>query len=112
MVFFMTLVLKKYQIGEKLLAYGIVSIIGYVIFLIWAQITSPSGDNKVEPFGKNYSNFSAVLLGALSIHDFLVQVMIHNPNRKAFPKLIFWTYLLGGSAYMFMGLESFGTFLS
>lgn len=112
MVFFMTLVLKKYQIGEKLLAYGIVSVIGYVIFLIWAQITSPSGDNKVEPFGKNYSNFSAVLLGALSIHDFLVQVMIHNPNRKVFPKLILWTYLLGGSAYMFMGLGSFGTFLS
>lgn len=107
-VFFITLVLKKYQIGEKLLAYGIVSVIGYVVFLIWAQITSPSGDNKVPPFGKNYSNFSAILLGALSIHDFLVQVMIHNPNRKAFPKLILWTYLLGGSAYMFMGLGSFG----
>lgn len=110
MVFFITLVLKKYQIGEKLLAYGIVSVIGYVVFLIWAQVTSPSGDNKVPPFGKNYSNFSAILLGALSIHDFLVQVMIHNPNRKTFPKLILWTYLLGGSAYMFMGLASFGNF--
>lgn len=111
MIFFMTLVLKKYQIGEKLLAYGIVSVIGYAIFLIWAQATSPSGESKVQPFGKNYSNFSAVLLGALSIHDFLVQVMIHNPNRKVFSKLIMWTYLIGGLTYMFMGLASFGTFL-
>jgi hypothetical protein len=42
-VFAMVLVLKKFQLGEKLLAYGIISIIGYVIFLIWAQITAPSG---------------------------------------------------------------------
>jgi hypothetical protein len=81
-VFLITLGLKKYQIGEKLLAYGIVSILGYMIFLIWAQITAPKGHNHVKPFGSNYPNFSAVLLGALSIHDFLVQVMIHNPNRK------------------------------
>lgn len=109
LVFVITLGLKKYQIGEKLLAYGIVSIIGYVIFLIWAQITAPTGPRRVEPFGKNYPNYSAVLLGALSIHDFLVQVMIHNPRRKDFPKLLVWTYILGGLAYTFMGLACFGT---
>ncbi len=45
---------------------------------------------------------------ALAIHDFVVQVLIHNPNRKDYPKLIFLTYIFGASAYLFMGLGSFG----
>jgi hypothetical protein len=60
------------------LAYGIISIVSYVIFLTWAQITAPSGPNTVTPFGSGYSNYSAILMGALAIHDFIVQVMIHN----------------------------------
>ena len=48
---------------------------------------------------------------ALAIHDFVVQVLIHNPNRKDYPKLIFLTYIFGASAYLFMGLGSFGTFI-
>jgi hypothetical protein len=39
----LTLLMRKFDIGDKLLAYGIISIIGYVIFLLWAFITAPSG---------------------------------------------------------------------
>ena len=95
-----------------MLAYGVVSIIGYVIFLIWAQITAPKGENTVKPFGESYPNFSAVLMFALAIHDFVVQVLIHNPNRQDYTKIIFLTYVFGASAYLFMGLGSFGNYFS
>ena len=42
-VIILTLVMQKFHIGDKLLAYGIISIIGYLIFLFWAQVTAPSG---------------------------------------------------------------------
>lgn len=48
---------------------------------------------------------------ALAIHDFVVQVLIHNPNRKDYSKLIFFTYIFGATAYLFMGLGSFGNII-
>ena len=48
-LFLLTLVMRKLDIGDKLLAYGLISIIGYVIFLTWAQVTAPSGTNTIEP---------------------------------------------------------------
>ena len=33
----------KLDVADKLMAIGIVSIIGYLIFLIWAQATAPVG---------------------------------------------------------------------
>ncbi len=33
------------------MAYGIISIVGYVIFLIWVVATTPSGENTWKPFG-------------------------------------------------------------
>lgn len=36
-------VMKKFHFGASLLAYGILSIIGYCVFLSWMWITAPSG---------------------------------------------------------------------
>lgn len=36
-------VMKKYHFGASLLAYGILSIIGYCLFLLWMLVTSPEG---------------------------------------------------------------------
>lgn len=43
------IILKKYHLGERLLAYGIISIIAYIVFITWAQITTPSGPNTIKP---------------------------------------------------------------
>lgn len=75
----LTLTLKNFGLGEKVLAYGIISIISYIVFLTWAQATAPTQPRTVQPFGTGYSNYAAILMGALAIHDFIVQVMIHNP---------------------------------
>lgn len=39
----LTFVLNYYHFGAKLLGYGIISIIGYCIFLIWLISTAPQG---------------------------------------------------------------------
>ncbi len=46
-------------------------------------------------------------MGALAIHDFIVQVMIHNLDRRSYPRLIILTYIIGCAAYMYMGFGSY-----
>ncbi len=75
----LTITLKNFGLGEKVLAYGIISIVSYIVFLTWAQATAPTKPHTVQAFGSGYSNYAAILMGALAIHDFIVQVMIHNP---------------------------------
>jgi len=42
---------RIYHFGEETVALGVLSTFSYVIFLIWAQITAPSGPKRVEAFG-------------------------------------------------------------
>lgn len=106
-LFALTITLKKYDLGEKVLAYGIISILSYIIFLGWAQASAPSGPAEVPSFGNKFSNYGAILMGAFAVHDFVVQVMIHNPNRRSYTKIVVLTYILGCAAYLYMGLGSF-----
>lgn len=46
-LFLLTITLKKFELGEKVLAYGIISIVSYIVFLTWAQATAPSHPRKV-----------------------------------------------------------------
>lgn len=50
-LFILTISLKKYDLGEKVLAYGIISIVCYIVFLTWAQATAPEGPAEVVSFG-------------------------------------------------------------
>ena len=74
------IVIRIVNLGEEILAYGIISIICYLIFLIWAQISAPSGNKTVPETGSPYV-LAATLFTAYSIHDFMVQNMIKNPKR-------------------------------
>lgn len=44
-------VLNYFHFGAKLLGYGIISIIGYCIFLIWLLASAPSGPNVMPITG-------------------------------------------------------------
>jgi hypothetical protein len=55
--------IRRYQIGEEVLAFGIVSIVTYVMFLIWAQVTAPTGPKSVPESGYPYF-LAASLVGA------------------------------------------------
>lgn len=41
------LLVRNYQIGEEILAFGIVSIVTYVFFIGWALLTAPSGPKTI-----------------------------------------------------------------
>lgn len=44
-LFGLCFVLNYFHFGAQLLGYGIISIVGYCIFLIWLLATAPSGSN-------------------------------------------------------------------
>jgi hypothetical protein len=42
--------MRRFNIGAKLLAYGIVSIFMYLAFITWAQFSAPKGMAVMRPF--------------------------------------------------------------
>ena len=45
------IVLKYYDFGAHIMAYGILSIVGYLLFLLWNGVSAPEGDNKLPVVG-------------------------------------------------------------
>ena len=91
-----------------MLAYGIISIISYVLFLVWAQFTASAGP-KTVPASGNPDVLAATLMMAYSIHDFLVQNIIKNPRRNEYQSAVVATFAIGTSAYIFIAFGAFGT---
>ena len=44
-LFTLVLLLKYFDFGASVMAYGIISIIGYIIFLVWVIFSAPSGNH-------------------------------------------------------------------
>ena len=57
------IILRKLHIWEEFLAYGILSIIIYVIFLTWAQVTAPAGPKSVPVNGDPFI-LASLMIGA------------------------------------------------
>ena len=74
------IVLRNFHFWEEFLAYGIGSIAIYVIFLIWAHLTSPPGPYVVKVSGDPFI-LASILVGAFATHSFLPQNLIKNPRR-------------------------------
>jgi O-antigen ligase len=94
------------DIGEETLAYGIASIITYVLFLIWSQSTAPSGEAKVPAFGEVIPLASTLML-AYSISNVVAENIFKNQNRPDFLKLVGYTFCCGIVIYSFITLGSF-----
>lgn len=71
----LTFVLNYFHFGAKLLGYGIISIIGYCVFLIWLIASAPSGDNQIPKFGVGGANLAASMGQAYSIQAFFIPVL-------------------------------------
>jgi len=95
------------------MAYGIISIITYLIFLIWVMATSDQGyDNgPYKPFGSGAASMAAAMGQAFSIQSFFIPVLKKNKNPK---KYVFYTmlaYIFGALAYYYIAyMGSFGNF--
>jgi amino acid permease len=103
----LVILIRIYHIGEEAMAYGIVSIIVYLLFLTWAQFTAPEGPKSVPTSGDPVSLASS-LITAYAIHDFLVANIIKNPNRDEFHSTVRRTFFIGTVIYAFICFGSFG----
>lgn len=48
-MFFLTLLMRKINAGDKLLAFGLFSIIAYLCFLAWVLASKPEGEKVLRP---------------------------------------------------------------
>lgn len=87
------------------MAYGIISIISYLIFLIWVVATYNQGNDSVDykPFGTGAVNLAAAMGQAFSIQSFFIPVLKKNPNEKKYVLYTLIAYLIGGFAYYYIG---------
>jgi amino acid permease len=67
--------LNYFHFGAKLLGYGVISIIGYCIFLVWLIATAPAGPNKIVTFGTGAVNLAASMGQAFAIQGFFIPVL-------------------------------------
>ena len=96
-------VMKKFHFGASLLAYGILSIVGYCIFLTWMWATSPAGSKHVEEADSHFLEMGSALAQGFAIQGFFIPIMKQNPNRKNYGKMLIITYAIGIGVYTFIG---------
>jgi hypothetical protein len=104
------IVLRKFHFAEKLLSIGCIGIVLYIVFLFWAQFTAPSGPRTIPVADHEWVNLSAALVMGYAIHDFIVQVLIKNPDRSDYFRIVWHVYLLGMITYTFISYGCYGKF--
>ena len=103
------IIVRVFHIAEETMALGIIAAGLFLLFMVWALVTAPSGPKKVPINGQPYILASA-LITSFEIHDFLAQNIIKNPNKNEYKAVVRWTFFLGAVIYMFCSLSSFGIF--
>lgn len=98
----LTIIMRYYHFGEKLLAIGILSVIAYVSFLVWAQVTAPQGPKTLPSTGPYYTELASSLIMGYSIHNMVVQILLRTTTNNKFVKIVFWVYLSGFLVYTFI----------
>jgi amino acid permease len=71
----LTFVLNYFHFGAQLLGYGVISIFGYCIFLIWLLASAPSGPMEIPEFGTGGVNLAASMGQAFAIQTFFIPVL-------------------------------------
>jgi len=101
--------MKKFDFGTTLLAYGILSVIGkknltkgYVIFLIWMFFDTTPGENKVPIAYPDFVDLAAALAQGFAIQTFFIPILKKNPNKKLYKRLLGITYVVGIIVYGFI----------
>ena len=91
------------------MGYGIVSIVGYLCFLIWVIVTRPSGPNTVPAVGSGVAGFAAMMSSAFSIQGFFIPVLKSYSDPRKHMYILFTAYIIGILCYFYIAyMGSFG----
>jgi hypothetical protein len=74
--------LRNCDMNELVLASGLISIVAYMFFLVWTIGTSPEGEKSLPVYSGDSSALMLALLNSYTVHDFMIQLITANPNRK------------------------------
>lgn len=95
--------MKKYHFGASLMAYGIISTIGYCLFILYMWIIAPEGEAEWKPVDRRFPALAAGLAQGLAIQTFFIPILKQNGQRHKFKRLLLFTYIIGALAYIFIG---------
>lgn len=87
------------------MAYGIISIVTYILFLLWVVITynqGYEGGPPMKPFGSGAVNLAAAMGQAFSIQSFFIPVIKKAPNPSKYTFYTLIAYITGGLAYYYI----------
>lgn len=102
-------VMKYYEFGVSLLAYGIVSCVGYCVFLVWMLASAPLGENSMPVFGGGVVTLAASMGQAFSIQTIFIPILRKSKNIHSYQSYTLGTFIAGFSIYMYIGyMGSFG----
>lgn len=104
-LYILAFVLKYFEFGATIMALGIVSIIFYLMFLVWVIVTRDdgSGHHTYVAFGSGAVNLAAAMGLAFSIQSFFIPIIKKNPNTHRHVLYVVIAYILGSSAYYYIG---------
>lgn len=100
------LLLAKFRgMGASLMAYGVVSIASYLIFLAWVVATRPSGSSSAEfrAVGEGGVEMAAAMGQAFSIQSFFIPILKQTSQPNKAGRYVLLAYLIGGAAYLYIG---------
>ena len=94
--------MHEFQIGDKLLAYGIISIIANLAFLTWAEFTVPSGDKSIPFTGSKFTDLAAALIMGFEIQAFVDEILLKNITPDKYTQCVLITTIIGIIAYSYI----------
>lgn len=102
-LFFLVGFMKKFNMGVNLLGYGIMSIIGYLVFLVWLLASSPKGDQEFKVASWDFAELCDALATAFSLQGVFIPIIRKNSHPEKNNLLLGLSYVLGMVVYSFIG---------
>mgnify|MGYP002360690835 FL=1 len=112
-VFALVFLMRKFNAAVSLMGYGILSIVGYMVFVAWLWGSAPSGNNHYPVASWKFADLCDTLATAFSMQGIFVPILRKNHLPSQNGRLLILAYVLGGLVYSYIGFAgSFGNSLN
>lgn len=103
----LTIFMSYLRLGERLIAFGILSTVAYICFLIWAYSTASYEPKKLPAVGPKYVDLGASLMMGYSIHGFYIQYLFKTTTKDKFTKILIAVFIAGFLIYTFISYSGY-----